>query len=90
MEEKRHNSIENVLYAQGEMKQILINIKDDLLALNAKVAHQNGRVGTLEKHIDRHGSFIGTVQRIAWICIIPILGGFIGFIWWGIVSYAQQ
>ena len=89
-EEKRVNSIESVLISQGEMKQMLLSIKENMSTLSERVGTQNGRVSNLELHSDRHGRFIGTVQRIAWICIVPILGGFIGFIWWGIVSYAQQ
>ena len=48
MEERRQGNVE-IAAAMATMSQKIIQIHDDIIALNAKVAIQNGRVFKLEK-----------------------------------------
>ena len=49
MQKRRQSSIDAILLAQGEVKQILADMKEKVESLNERVGIQNGKMSKMEQ-----------------------------------------
>jgi hypothetical protein len=75
-QERRENTLENILLKIGHIEEIGTQNHESLIALNQKVAIQNGRVGVLENWKAYMLGAIAVLSFLVCSILIPIS------IWW--------
>lgn len=68
MEERRNQTVENILLEIGSLKEISKHTRNELIRLNEHISVQNNRVGRLEQH----RSFTNGVVAFLVVFFIPI------------------
>lgn len=85
MDERRINTHCNV----SEHDRRLENIEKTVNDIYHRLFVSNGKQSIIDQ-LNRHEQFFNVVTRIIWIGAVPVIGGLIGFMWWGITVYAKQ
>ena len=74
--ESKIDKLSEVLVQMARVEEKLINQEEDHKALKRDIQHLYNKVGEMEKVVQRNQITVNIINRISWIIITGVVGGF--------------